>query len=41
MQVLCAEGLCTMDKGMKGVVSIQLYLERQLKNGVFPRQVGR
>jgi len=30
-----------MDKGMKGVVSIQLCLERQLKSAVFPTQVGR
>jgi len=41
MQALCAEELCTMDKGMKGVVSVQLCLERQLERGVFPAQVGR
>jgi len=41
MQALCAEELCTMSKGMKGLVSVQLCLERQLENGVFPTQVGR
>jgi len=41
MQALYAEELCTMDKSMKGVVSIQLWQERQLENGVFPTQVGR
>jgi len=43
MQALCAEELCTMDKDMKGwlLVSVQLRLERQLENGVFPTQVGR
>ena len=41
MQALCAEELCTMDKGMKGMVSVQLCLEGQLENGAFPTQVGR
>jgi len=41
MQALCAEGLCAMDKGMKGVVSIHLCPERQLESGVFSTQVGR
>jgi len=41
MQALCAEELCTMDKGMKGVVSVLLCLERQLESGVFTTQVGR
>ena len=30
-----------MEKGMKGVVSAQLCLERQLESGVFPTQVGQ
>jgi len=37
--VLCAEELCTTDKGMKRVVSVQLFLECQLEAGVFPTQV--
>jgi len=41
MQSLCAEELCTMNKGMKGVVSVQLCLERQLESGVFTTQMGR
>ena len=41
MQALCAEELCTMIKGMKGVVSVQLCLERQLESGEFTTQVGR
>jgi len=41
MQALCAKKLCTTDKGMKGVVSVQLCLERQLESGMFPAQVGR
>jgi len=46
MQALCAEGQalcpeCTMDKGMNGVVSVQMCLERQLESGMFPTQVGR
>jgi len=34
----CARKLCTVDKG---VVSVQLCLERQLESGMFPLQVGR
>jgi len=41
MQALCAEEVYAMDKDMKGVVGVQLCLERQLKSGVFPSQVGR
>jgi len=41
MQELCAEGLCTMDKGIKEVISIQLCLERRLESEVFLTQVGR
>jgi len=40
MQALCAEELCNMDKGMKGVIGVQLCLECQLES-VFPMQVGR
>jgi len=39
MQALCAKELYAMDKGMNGVVGIQLCLERQPKSGVFPAQV--
>jgi len=41
MQALCAEGLCTIDKSLKGVVSIQLCMERQLETSMFLTQVGR
>ena len=34
MQALCAKKLYTTDKGMKGVVSVQLCLERQLESGI-------
>jgi len=40
MQALCTKQLCPMDKGMKGVVSVQLCLERHLESGIFPMQVG-
>jgi len=41
MQALCAKKLCTMDKSMKEVVSVQLCLESQLENGMLPAQLGR
>jgi len=41
MPAQCAEELCTTDKGMKGVVSVQLRLERQLESEMFPTQVGQ
>jgi len=41
MLALCAEELYAMDKGRKGVVGIQVCLERQLKSGVFSTQVGQ
>jgi len=41
MQALCAKELYTMDKCMKGVVGIQLFLEHQFESGAFLTQVGR
>jgi len=39
MQALCAEELCTMEKGVKGVVTGQLCLERQLKGVIVTKPI--
>jgi len=41
MHELCAEELCTLDKGMKGVVNVQLCTECQVESKIFPTQVDR
>jgi len=33
--------LCTVDDSVKGVDSIQLFMERQLESGLIPIQVDR